>query len=163
MTRVLNKIKSPITDGEVGNININFDRIALDLSDRSGVFSSTAFLNGLVVPAGQTRTIEINILDELSIYSEGRLPVIPRFDAYVDNDLNGSYLYPSGSGLTQANVHGIDIFHWNSRSIFNQATNEKATAFMVVKNNDAGSHTFYIYMDFYYVPAPDQGIAVRDQ
>lgn len=163
MTRILNKIKSPIEE-EIGNINTNFDRIALDLADRSGTFSSVATIpGGITVAAGNGHSIEVSIVDSLNTYQSGRLPVIPRIDVYIDNDLDGTYLWPSGGNISGTLKGQTFVTVLNSRSVINQIDDEKATTLICISNLDLFDHTFYIYFDAYYVPAPDYGVAAREQ
>lgn len=159
MPRILHKIKDP--EKEVLSINQNFDNISLDLTDRSGTFSSEGSVSGLVVSAGATKTIEVDVEDVLNQYVFNNLPVVPRVDAYIDTDINDNFRYPAGPSLTQTIIHNVDVVTLTMETVFNQTTNEKATYFIIIKNRDSVSHTFYIYTQAYYLPAPDKGIALR--
>lgn len=164
MVRILNKIKTPITDGEVSNINLNFDRIALDLSDRSGTFSTTATVpGGITVLAAQGHSLEVSVVDNQNIYQRNSLPVIPRVDVYIDNDLDGSYLWPVGSNISASLKNSLSVVPIVARTLIDPIDDEKATITLLLQNFDALNHTFYVYVDAYYVPAPDYGIATRDQ
>jgi len=159
MPRILNKIGNAQED--IAKLNTNFDRISLDLADRSGSFTVGGSLLGYTIPSGESRAVEVNVLDQRDIYVVNKLPIIPRIDLYLGNDLNINYLYPVGNSLTQANVHGVQVSIIPARTVYNAVTNEKATVFIHIRNADASSHTIYLYVDGYYVPAPDQGIATR--
>lgn len=160
MPQVLKKIGNPQEDAS--KISQNFDTISLALADLSGTFSSEASIpGGVTIAAGTSQAIEVNILDQLSIYQQDRLPVVPRLDLYIDQDLDGTYLYPLGSSLTAAQVHGISVIMYQSKSTLNQVENEKATYVVVLRNDTADSHDFFFYFDAFYVPSPDQGVAAR--
>lgn len=159
MPRILNKIKNPQED--ISSFNVNFDRISLDLSDRSGTFSTVGIVSGLVVPAGEGRTVEVSVVDVLEIYTKNKMPVIPRVDVYVGTDNDDDYLWPSGASVTNAQVYDISVSVYQARHVFNEQTNEKGTYFIHIKNRGASPYTLYIYADVYYVPAPDEGVAKR--
>lgn len=159
MSRVLYKIKDPKED--LGNLNVNFDRIALDLSDKSGTFSSTASFSG-TIPASTTLYAEVNILDLRDSYQFGKVPFIPRIDAYVDVDDDLSYLYPVGGNITQQTLHGLFIEMMQTITPTNLVDNEKATIFIVMRNRDTDPHDLYITLDGFYVPSPEVGIAERE-
>lgn len=160
MPRLLNKIKDAQT--EVASINTNFDRISLDIADRSGTFSSVATVNGLSIAPTTVRSIEVNVVDSLAIYTVNKLPVIPRIQIYIGTDANDNFLWPSGGSLTTTQIYDIQCSIIQSRQVFNSSTNEKATYFVYIKNSSASvTYTLYIYLDAYYVPAPDEGVTKR--
>lgn len=159
MPLILKKIANPQDDAS--RLNKNFDDIALELANRSGNFSSLASVSGLVVSAGVTHIIEVSVVDNLEIYQINKLPVIPRLLVYVDNDQDGTYLLPGGSNLTAAEKHSITTNMYQTQIVINEVTNEKATYYIIIRNDDVASHTFYVYTDVYYVPAPEVGVARR--
>lgn len=159
MARLLGKIRDPQNDTSV--FNKNFDNIALDLADKNGRFSGTGTVSGLVVPAGGFKIIEVNVVDGLNQYVVNSMPVLPRLDVFVDNDQDGAYYYPGGSALNASLIGLISVETTIARTVFNQVTNEKATWFCVIRNNDASPHTFYIYVQGFYLPSPTLGIATR--
>lgn len=158
MTRLLHKIGKP--EDDVQKINDNFDRIALDLADSSGKFSSVSSFSATIL-AGQTLYQEINIVDDLDSYVKGKLPFIPRYDVFIDVDNDFTRIYPAGGNISQATLHGVQIEVMLTRTTLNVVTNEKATAFMIFRNRSASNHDFYVDFDGFYVPAPEQGIATR--
>lgn len=160
MPRTPHKIKDSIED--LSKINNNFDNIALDIADRSGAFSSTATISGVVVSAGGYHLIEISVIDVQNRYEQNRCPMIPRLLTYVDTDNDGSYIWPLGGSLSAAAVFGIDITIFASKIVLNEVDNEKATIIIKIKNDDSVSHTFYLYADGYYVPAPLTGVTSRN-
>lgn len=155
MPRVLYKILDPATDVE--KLNVNFDRISLDLAARSGIYSDEATAS-FTIPAGETNTIDISINDRLDIFQRSRLPVIPRFDIFLDDELPGSY-WPNGTNITEIEATTISFSMWQTVSILDEGAEEKASMVGYVRNLDSVSHTFYMTIDVYYVPGPDQGAA----
>lgn len=161
MARLLHKIKNPQDDLRL--LNDNFDRIALDIADRSGTFSNVASVpGGITVASGEGHSVEIQVLDVNNIYSFGKLPVISRFDIYINNDLDGNYYWPAGSSITAAQMAEIHISAFSGRSVFNATTDEKATNWLVISNLSASPVTFYLYTDSFYIPSPETGIANRE-
>jgi hypothetical protein len=158
MARLLDKIADPQNDTK--KINNNFDRIALDLADLTGNQSTVASFSG-TVGAATTLYQEISITDDRDIYQSGSLPFLPRFDAYIDNNLSATRIYPSGTEITQTELHNIQIEVTQAKSVLNQITNEKATISMIFRNRDTVAHTFYVYLDGFYLPSPQVGVAKR--
>lgn len=160
MTRILKKIANPQED--TMKINQNFDTISQELADRSGAFSNVASIS-VTVSDGTTHTVEVSVIDSLNIYSINKLPVIPRVLMYVGTDGDGTYLYPAGGNLTDAQSHGLELEVFVSRIVINQATDEKATYYIRVRNTSGDDQTIYLTTDVYYVPAPELGIARREE
>lgn len=161
MTRILRKIKDSSKD--LDSINLNFDRISLDLSDRSGIFSSVVDVPGGITlnPFGTVEVVEVNVVDELKIYTKNELPVIPRVRIYVNNDLDDTYLWPSGSNLLSTQVYDISVTTLVAQQVFNPIENEDATYFIILKNSGIPTYTIYVHTDTYYVPGPDLGVTRR--
>lgn len=158
MPRVLSKISNPQEDMQ--RFNDNFDRISLDIADRSGTFSSEASFS-TTIASGVTQYAEINVTDLRDFYVEGKLPFLPRYDVYVDVDDDLTYIYPAGANISQATLHGVQIEVFMTKTTLNIVTNEKATLMIIIRNRSASSHDFYVYMDGFYLPAPDIGVARR--
>lgn len=159
MVRILKKIASPQED--MMRFNQNFDAIAQDLADRSGQFSSIGSTGAIALNTGNSVDFEVDVIDNRNIYEVGELPVIPRWDMFVDNDGDFTYSYPRGSNLSPADVHGIGIEVSQSLSVLNGVENEKATLMVKIKNASGTNHTFYFYVQAFYVPSPDVGVALR--
>lgn len=159
MTKIFKKIGNAQQD--IDKINQNFDEIAIELANRSGVFSSVASAGAIPIADGESIVIEVDILDPLSRFATNRLPVLPRYDLFIDNDLDYTYVYPIGGNLTAAEVHGIRVHIHQSRVVVNEVADEKATIFIAISNDSGGAHNFYLYFDTFYVPSPELGIAVR--
>lgn len=159
MARVLHKIKNPQEENRL--LNENFDRISLDIADRSGTFSNIGSTS-VVLPPGEGGSVQINIVDSLNIYGAGRLPTIPQIDIYLDNDLDGNYYWPVGASITPFLRAMINVTPFCALSIVDQIENEKATNFIHIANLDGvDSHTFYVYARTYFVPTPEEGVAAR--
>lgn len=158
MAIVFKKIGDAQTD--IHKMNSNFDRIALELSDKSGTFSSSA-TTSFSLGTGASQAIEVSVIDALEIYQVDKLAVIPRLNIFVDHDADFTYSFPLGSNLATADGHGISIDIFQSKSVLNAATNEKATVPIIIHNNSGNTHTFYVYIDVFYVPAPEVGVARR--
>lgn len=158
MPRIHNKISDPQNDTK--KINENFDRIALDIAERSGKFSSIATTN-FSLATGTSQAVEVNVVDALNLYQINQLAAIPRLNMFLDNDDDYTYSWPLGANLAVADVHGISVNMVQSQLVINQVTNEKATIWIVVHNNSGTTHTFYLEIDVFYVPPPDLGIAQR--
>lgn len=159
MPRVLNKIAG---DNEQRKLNENFDRLALDIADRSGRFSSTAtVLGGIELVNGGVGTLEINILDQRNNFEQGKLPVVPRIDVFIDHDLDYNHAWPYGGLAEAADIYGTSVFTLLSRTTINPIDDEKATYFIHIRNDSGNTHTYYVYFDAFYIPAPDLGVAAR--
>lgn len=161
MANLPGKIKDAQKD--VLLINQNFDDIRVALTDKSGNYTSTGTVSGLVIAAGGFRVIEVNVTDASAMYLINQLPFIPRVDLYIDNDLNGDYYYPAGSSISPALAGLITVEINIARTVFNQVTNEKGTYFCVIRNKDASPHTFYVYLQSFFMPSPELGVATRTQ
>jgi hypothetical protein len=171
MARVLNKIKDP--QNEALLMNQNFDAIALDIAERGGIFSTVASVGGFTVTAGTATTIQVSVLFSQTdssnpytglarnYYEDNQLPIIPRVTTYIDNNNDGTYIYPLGSNLTAAQKFGISIDYGVFRNVVDQQTNEKATYWIKIKNADASDHVFYLTTDVYYAPVVQKGSATR--
>lgn len=161
----MSKIPAKIKDAQkdILLINQNFDDIRVALGDKSGSYTATGTVSGLVIAAGGFKIIEVNVRDFSNIYLVNSLPFIPRVDVYIDNDLNGDYYYPAGASVSPALTGVISVEMNIARTVFNQAENEKGTYFCVIRNNDSSSHTFYIYLQSFVMPSPELGIATRTQ
>lgn len=159
MPRLLNKIYDPAKD--VSNFNTNFDRISLDIADSRGTFSSLASTGAVTVASNTALSIEVNVIDNLKLYSKNTLPIIPRVLVYIDTDGDGTYIYPSGSSLTSTQVRDISVDVLTSTIVLNEVTNEKATYNIILRNLTGSSVDFYVYTDCFYVPGPDSGVANR--
>lgn len=162
MPRILKKIANPQQD--ITKINQNFDSISLDLADRSGLFSSVGSLENFSIPSGSVITINISVVDELHIptYKINKVPIIPRLELYVDA-LDAGHLYTSGSYFANdvALSFAIRTEIVVSRVVQTPTTDEKASFWIKVYNEDTISHSVWLYTDCFFAPAPDEGIVVR--
>lgn len=159
MARILNKIGD--ANNEIRKINDNFDRLSLDISDRSGTFSSVAGVSGMSLASGSSSLIEISVQDVKSIYEFGRLPLIFRYDLFINNDSDFTYSWPLGGNLSGAIKHGVDVTVFQSKTVLNTIEDEKATILVKIKNTSGVSIDYYFYLDAYYIPAPEEGVAAR--
>lgn len=157
MTRILNKILSA---NDLSKINTNFDRISLDAADKSGKFSSVGTTN-FSLATGTSKAVEVNVLDGLALYEINQIPVLPRINIFLDNNDDFTYSWPLGGNLLTADVHGISVNMYQSKDVLNQVDTEKGTVWIVIHNNSGTTHTFYLEIDMFYIPAPDVGIALR--
>lgn len=159
MPRILHKIKDAAAD--LRKININFDSISLDIADARGLQSSRASFNG-TVNAGTTAYAEIDINDSNNLFVRGKVPFIPRFDCFIDVDEDFTYQYPAGINISQATLHGCQVECFLSKTPINVSDNlEKGTLFFIIRNRDSSNHDFYVYVDGFYLPGPDLGVAAR--
>ena len=159
MPRILKKIGDGKED--VRKINENFDKLSLDITDRSGQWSSEASGNVSIV-SGIGKTIEVNVTDVRNIYQTGLVPIIPRVDIYIDNDGDADYYWPGGDAIDDVSRSAITVSVLNGLSVYNQAENEKATYWITIGNYDGFTHTFYVHTSCFFVPAPDYGVAQRN-
>lgn len=160
MANILKKIKDP--KESLLDLNQNFDNIAQEIADRSGIFSSVASVpSGITVTAGSCHRVQISVIDSLNLYTINKMPIIPRVNVYVGTDALNDYRYPSGASLTTAQVNELSVEVSIARTVFDETDGEKATYYIVFRNTGASDVTVYPYMQCYYVPAPDEGIAQR--
>lgn len=150
---------------DVSAINGNFDNVALDLADARGVFSTSVETGGLLVSSvgpNNFRKVELNVLDVEKKYNPGKLPAFLRYTMYLDTNNDGTRIWPIGTGITGLEL-GTFLVIPPQQQFFtlNPVEDEKATITFAFANFDAVDHTVYLYLDVFYMPGPDLGIALR--
>lgn len=159
MTQILKRISDP--QEQTININRNFDDISRALADRSGQFSTVASAGPITVASGVTYSVTVEVGDVNNIYTRDRLPIVPRVTVYVDNN-SSDYQWPDGNSLSSAQKSAITICVITPRLVVGPSDDTvKAQYAIALQNFDASSHDFYVYVDAFFVPAPESGVVSR--
>lgn len=76
---------------------------------------------------------------------------IPYFVLYVDNDETAAYRWPAGTSLS-AGQNNL-TFDWFMDDLDLESNNNRSRVYIRIKNNDSGSHTYYLHLRWVYIGA----------
>lgn len=148
------------SEKDILSMNRNFDDISLALADRSGTFSSVGIAYGVTVSANTNSALLIDVEDNKNIYTLNLMPVIPRVNVFIDAP-DTAYRWPDGAALSATQINKILVSCFTAQGVVNGTDTTKAQFFVVIHNTDSSDHTYYAFMDGFYVPAPETGVANR--
>ena len=69
------------------------------------------------------------------------------FSVYIDTDDDADYLYPNGGSLSAGQMD-FDL-QWSVDYTLSSDTTGERIAKVVIKNNDASAHTYYVHAKFH--------------
>lgn len=143
-------------------LNQNFDNLSVAIADSTGDMSSLGSFPGVQIINNSAWMFQVSVLDILDRYEVNKCPIIPRVQIYIDGTANtDDNLYPTGGDITPIMRYGISVEVITSRIVQDPVENEKATFFIIIRNNDTMPHDFYVYADAIYLPTPASGAAKR--
>lgn len=76
---------------------------------------------------------------------------IPYLAVYVDNDENPAYLWPAGSSMSAGQKNMTFDWFLNYEDLDNNSN--RSQVYVRIKNNDSGSHTYYLHIQWVYTNA----------
>lgn len=153
MPQVPNRLQpdTPLADN-LALINNNADNAVQDIGDLGAKFSTVGTISATVA-AGNMFSFSVGVTDDKSPYSVGNLQIVPRVEAWVDNDRNDDYLFEYGGSLSAEQQNAL-MSVWVAR----RPNPGNVAQFAVqVKNFGALPHTYYFAVDESYMNSPPVG------
>ena len=139
-------------------INANFENVVTSVNDIGAKFSQSAAYSTITLAAGVQTSLVLNITDTSKQYRVDYMSVVPRFQIFVDNNNDYSYLVAGGGSLTNEMIN-FTFGYWQTRVVpTGSPTNTVAVVYALMKNNGASSHNYYITVDAAFTSSPVSGI-----
>jgi hypothetical protein len=149
---------TPYADN-IAYINDNFDKMVAAVNDLGMKRYGTGTYLVQTLAAGASIPYILNIVDTKNQYTLDEIAVLARWQIFVDNNNNYSYLLPGGSSVYGTGLDDASFGWWQTRVVpTGSPTDTKAVIYAILKNNDSVSHDYYVSIDAYFGNSPISGI-----